>query len=207
MKRPHPFRSRHLIALLLALVLTALPVTAEDPKMEDFELLNPLLEGELSQWLVGPIAWIASKKEIEEYLQITSNQEAREFIEEFWARRDPYPQRPDNPAKELFEERKADAEAEYAEAGQPGWKTPRGRVFVTYGEPSEVDYEVAPDPQDPLIEVWVYEKNAEKGLDGEKPDRRYRFIKRGEVTEFYERLDAFERRRRRATTPPHLRRP
>lgn len=175
--------------------------------MQDFELLNPLLGPELSQWLVGPPSWIATEKEIEQYLQLTSDAAASKFIEEFWAKRDPYPQRPDNPAKKLFEDRKADAEAEYAEAGQPGWKTPRGRVFVTYGKPKEVDYEVAPDPKDPLIEVWIYEKGAEKGLDGEKPKRQYRFIKRGELTEFYERLDSFERRRRRATSRPDPRRP
>ena len=196
-----------LSVLLAGLAASAPPAWAGDPKMEDFELINPLLKPELSQWLVGPISWIATDKEIEEYLQITSNEAAETFIEEFWAERDPYPQRPDNPAEELYEERMEDAAAEYAEAGQPGWKTPRGRIFVTYGEPDEVDYEVAPDPGDPLIEVWVYAKGTEKGLDGQKPDRRYRFIKRGEVTEFYQRQSTIERRRRRATTPPHVRRP
>lgn len=194
------------LALVAVLAIPASPASAERPKKEDFELLNPLLNPELSQWMVGPISWIATEKEIEEYLLLVSDEQAEKFIEEFWARRDPYPQRPDNPARKLFEERMADAEAEYQEAGLPGWKTPRGRVFVTYGEPEEVDYEVAQDPRDPLIEVWIYDKKAEKGLDGEKPKRQYRFIKRGELTEFYERLDAFERRRRRATEPPHLRR-
>lgn len=196
-----------LLLLLPVLVALAPPVSAGDSKKEDFELINPLLRPELSQWLVGPISWIATDKEIEEYLLLTSNAAAEAFIEKFWAERDPYPQRPDNPARKLYEERMEDAAEEYAEAGQPGWRTPRGRVFVTYGEPDKVDYEVAPDPGDPLIEVWEYDKDAEKGLDGEKPDRRYRFIKRGELTEFYQRQDAFERRRRRATTPPHVRRP
>lgn len=196
-----------LLILLPVLAALAPPVSAGDPKKEDFELINPLLKPELSQWLVGPISWIATDKEIEEYLLLTSNEAAETFIEEFWAERDPYPQRPDNPARKLYEERTEDAAEEYAEAGQPGWKTPRGRVFVTYGEPDEVDYEVAPDPGDPLIEVWEYDKDTEKGLDGEKPDRRYRFIKRGELTEFYQRQTNIERRRHRATTPPHVRRP
>jgi len=206
--RRFPSSSISGFALLLALAPAVLagPASAEQPKKEDFELINPLLNPKLSQWLVGPISWIASEKEIEDYLLLVSDEAAEKFVEEFWARRDPYPQRPDNPARKLFEDRMADAEAEYAEAGQPGWKTPRGRVFVTYGEPEKVDYEVAQDPQDPLIEVWIYDKKAEKGLDGEKPKRQYRFIKRGELTQFYERLDAFERRRRQATTPPHLRR-
>jgi GWxTD domain-containing protein len=192
---------------LLVLALGTPPASAVDPKKEDFELINPLLGPELSQWLVGPISWIASEKEIQEYLQLTSSEAAESFIEEFWAERDPYPQRPDNPAKKLYEDRMKDATAQYEEAGQPGWKTPRGRVFVTYGEPDDVDYEVAPDPGDPLIEVWVYEKGTEKGLDGKKPDRRYRFIKRGELTDFYQRQRNIDRRRYRATTPPDFRRP
>lgn len=195
-------------AVVPAVVPGAVPAArADQPKKERFELVNPLLNPKLSQWLVGPIAWIATEKEIEEYLLLTSNEAAEEFIEEFWARRDPVPQRPDNPARREFEKRKEDAASRYAEGELPGWKTPRGQVFVVYGEPEEVDYEVAPDPQDPLVEVWIYGKKAEKGLDGEKPKRQYRFIKRGEVTEFYERLDAFERRRRRATQPPRPYRP
>lgn len=196
------------LGLLLGVVLAACgPLAADEPKREDFELINPLLGPELSQWLVGPIAWIAEPKEIEAYLQLTSDGAAESFVEEFWDQRDPYPRRPDNPARELYQERLEEAESLYAEAGMPGWKTDRGRVFVVYGEPEEVDYEVAPDPEDPLIEVWIYEKKAEEGLDGERPERRYRFIKRGEVTEFYERLDNLERRRRRFDRPPGSRRP
>lgn len=191
----------------LALLVPAVSVSAGKPKKEDLDLINPLLDPELSQWLVGPPSWIASEKEIDQYLKLTSDAAAEAFIQDFWARRNPYPDRPDNAAKELYDKRVKESEAKYQEAGIPGWKTPRGRVFVTYGEPSDVDYEVAPDPKDPLIEIWIYDKDADKGLDGESPKRQYRFIKRGELTEFYERLDAFERRRRTATSLPDPRRP
>lgn len=192
------------LAFVSLVGLATLPASlaADRPEREDFELINPLLGPELSQWLVGPVAWIAEEEEIEAYLRLTSDEAAEAFIEDFWERRDPYPLRPDNPARELFQERRQEAGSLYAEAGTPGWKTDRGRVYVVYGEPEEVDYEVAQDPEDPLIEVWIYGKKAEKGLDGERPDRRYRFIKRGEETRFYERLDALERRRRRFDRPP-----
>jgi hypothetical protein len=40
-------------------------------------------------------------------------------------------------------------------------------------------------PQDPAIELWVYEADAKPGLNGKQPARFYRFIKRGAVTETY----------------------
>jgi len=194
-----PGKAWILVLAALALLQAAVtpPASAGRPKQDDLELINPLLGPEYSQWLVGPIAWMADKKEIEQYLALTSDEQAQSFIDEFWRRRNPYPDRPDNALRRDFDKRIADAESDYREGGLPGYRTDRGTVFVLYGKPSEVDYEVAPDPLDPLIEVWRYEKDAEKGLDGEKPDRFYRFIKRGEVTRFYERQSAIERERNR----------
>lgn len=197
--RSRPLRKTFILLFTVLAITqaTAAPATAGRPKQDDLELINPLLGPEHSQWLVGPISWMADKKEIEQYLALTSDEQAEAFIEEFWQRRNPYPQRPDNALRREFKERIAEADSKYQEGGLPGYRTHRGTIFVLYGEPSEVDYEVAPDPLDPLIEVWRYEKNAEKGLDGEKPDRYYRFIKRGEVTRFYERQSAIERERNR----------
>lgn len=201
-------------ALLVGLAIgllgaaAAMPAAAGRPKQDDLELINPLLGPEHSQWLVGPISWMASKKEIDGYLLLTSDEQAEGFIKEFWQSRNPYPERSDNALRREFEERIAEADSQYQEGGLPGYRTPRGTVFVLYGEPEKVDYEVAPDPLDPLIEVWKYGKDAEKGLDGERPDRVYRFIKRGEVTRFYERLNAVERERnRRRLEIERMRRP
>lgn len=188
--------SKRLALTAALLVLAAAAASAGRPKQQNFELVNPLLGPEYSHWLVGPISWMADGKEIEAFLTLASDEAAAAFVEEFWSKRDPYPLRPDNPLQEQFEERAAEAEGRYGEGGIAGWRTDRGTVYVLYGEPAEVDYEVAPDPQDPLIEIWRYEKKAEEGLDGERPERVFRFIKRGEVTRFYERLNEVERRRR-----------
>lgn len=198
-------RERAPVVLALALLLVVVaPLSAGRPDYERYELINPFVSPEYSQWLLGAIAWMADEKEIEAYLALTDDEAAAEFIEAFWAERDPYPKRPDNPLREEYEERAEKADSLYAEAGYPGRRTPRGIIYTLYGEPEEVDYQVAPDPQDPLIEVWIYPKKAEKGLDRERPDRSYRFIKRDELTRFYERQSVLERRRRR---PEQLRRP
>lgn len=188
---------RFVVVLLALALLIAGPALADRPKYEKFELINPLLGPEYAQWLLGPISWIATKKEIEEYQAVTSDEEAARFIEEFWAERDPVPQRPDNPLRETFRERVEEADDLYAEGGLPGHRTDRGILHVVYGEPEEVDYQVSPEPGDPLLEVWIYPKDAPEGLDGSRPSRTYRFVKRGELTRFFDQLSARERERRR----------
>jgi GWxTD domain-containing protein len=198
------------LAIIPALVLAlawAGTTRAAPPRYEPFELINPLVGPEFTQWLVGPISWMASKKEIEGFLAIADDESASRFVERFWQERDPYPERPDNPHRELFEERAAKADSLYAEGGLPGRRTARGSIYVLYGEPEKVDHEVAPDPGDPLMEVWRYPKGHPEGLDGERPDKEYRFIKRGETTIFWERLSDAERRRRRLLERPNPRNP
>jgi GWxTD domain-containing protein len=188
----------------LVLTLGAVSVAyAGRPPYENFELIHPLLGPQHSQWLVGPISWMATRQEIDDYLALTTDEAAQRFIEEWWARRNPYPQRPDNTVRELFEERAQKADSLYPESGLPGRRTDRGVIYVLYGEPEEVDYQVGPERGDPLVEVWTYPKGAPEGLDGEKPNRGYRFIQREGVTRFYERQNPRQRQdvRRRLPDP------
>lgn len=186
------------VVLVLGLaLLCAGPALADRPNYETFELINPLLGPDYAQWLLGPVSWMADKKEVETFQTLTSDEAAAQFIEDFWAERDPYPKRPDNPLRETFRERADEADSLYAEGGLPGYRTDRGTVYVLYGEPEEVDYQVSPDPGDPLLELWIYPKDAPEGLDGNKPDRTYRFVKRDDLTRFYQRMSARDRERAR----------
>lgn len=158
-------------------------------------LLNLSLSPEYASWLVGPIARMATEEEQQAYLALTEDAEARAFIEEFWARRDPYPQRPDNPLWETFEKRAQVADRLYSEGGYLGRRTARGTIYVLYGKPDATDYQIAPNPRDPAITVWFYDDDAQPGLDGRPPAEYYRFIKRDQVTEFYQPLTGIDARR------------
>ncbi len=149
------------------------------------ELTNARLSPAYSQWLVGPVARMASEDEIDRYLALDGDAAAEAFIDAFWARRNPAPNRPDNPLRNLFDERVAEADRRYGEAGYRGRRTARGTVYVLYGEPEDVDHEIAADPRDPPVTVWKYPADAPPGLDGKRPDRVYRFVRRGDLTEFY----------------------
>ena len=65
----------------------------------------------------------------------------RNYLRQFWARRDPAPQTPGNAFQDQFYRLIARATREYREGGAaevPGWRTDRGRIYVKYGEPDEV---------------------------------------------------------------------
>lgn len=149
------------------------------------DLTNPLLSPAYAQWLVGPIARMASAEERVEYLALEDDYVAADFIEEFWRRRDPDPSAPGNPVRATFERRAEEADRKFTEAGLSGRKTDRGVIHVLYGPPERTDYEL-PRGGGPAVEVWFYPEDAPEGLDGEPPEGSYRFQKRGDVTTFYQ---------------------
>jgi GWxTD domain-containing protein len=173
------------LAVLAGVVLAPVAGARGHKEASVEELMNPLLGPAYALWLVGPIARLATSDEIAAYGRLTDDAAARAFIDEFWTRRDPEPAYPGNPARELFEGRAADADHRFAEAGIPGRRTDRGIVFVLYGAPEKEEFDISQHPDDPPILVWRYPADAAKGLDGKRPERFYRFIKRGEVTTFY----------------------
>jgi GWxTD domain-containing protein len=149
------------------------------------ELTNPFLGPEYSAWLIGPVARIATPQEIQEFLALQDDTAAAAFVQAFWDRRDPSPDKPGNPIREAFDSRAGEADRKYSEAGLLGRRTDRGTVYVVYGPPSKTDFEVSPIPNGPPLEVWTYETGAPSGLDAKRPAGLYRFIKQGDLTVLY----------------------
>jgi GWxTD domain-containing protein len=178
------------LALLLLAACAASPPAMRGPE----DLTNPFLGPEYSQWLVGPVALLASPEEREAYLAQRDDAAAARFIEGFWQRRDPRPAEPGNPLRALFESRAAEADRRFSEAGYLGRRTDRGTVFVVYGEPADTRFDVGQYVEEPPHEVWVYGDAAATGLDGRRPMASYRFARRGDLTVFYRPLRDRERR-------------
>lgn len=149
------------------------------------ELTNPFLGPEYSAWLIGPVARIASPQEVQQFLALKDDSQAEAFVQAFWDRRDPSPDKPGNPLREAFDSRAAEADRKYSEAGLLGRRTDRGTLYVVYGPPSKTDYEVSPIPNGPPLEVWTYNADAPSGLDARRPAGVYRFIKQGDLTVLY----------------------
>lgn len=162
------------------------------------DLTNPFLGPEYAQWLIGPVSGMANPDEVAAYLKLQSDGAAKTFIEEFWQRRNPRPAEGEsgNRVLQAFEARGDEADRLYGEGGFPGRRTSRGTIFVLFGAPKKVDYEVSGDPGAPPIEVWTYEPAAATGLHGKPPAGTYRFIKQGNLTVFYTAAVAARKPRR-----------
>jgi GWxTD domain-containing protein len=175
--------------LLLALLLLALLAAgcgggAGAPRSEA-ALTNPFLGPEYSAWLVGAVSHLANPQEIEKFLSLRDDSQAAAFVQAFWDHRDPAPDKPGNQIREAFDQRSADADRLYSEAGLLGRRTDRGVLYILFGPPQKVDYEVSPVPNGPPVEVWVYGAGSPSGLDGRRPSGIYRFIKSGDLTVLY----------------------
>jgi len=96
------------------------------------------LDGPYKTWLNEDVVYIISPDERTSFLQLGSNEEREQFIEAFWLRRSSNPDLPDNDFKEEHYRRIAYANEHFA-SGIPGWKTDRGRIYIIWGKPDEIE--------------------------------------------------------------------
>jgi len=96
------------------------------------------LDNAYKQWLNEDVVYIITPEERNAFLQLQTNEEREQFIEQFWLRRSSNPDLPDNDFKEEHYRRIAYANEHFA-SGIPGWKTDRGRMYIMWGPPDEID--------------------------------------------------------------------
>lgn len=187
-------RIRCLVAAGLLVSLTSVAAERDEQRSRG-DLVNVFLAPGNAQWLVGPIARMASEDEIAAYLAITEDEAAERFIDGFWARREPAEAESGPTARQLFEERAEEADRLYTEAMVPGRRTDRGTIFILYGPPDEVKFKPAKPKRGgryrsrPMssrygqVEHWIYAEG-QVGLHGRPPRRAYRFVRVGDLTRF-----------------------
>src|SRR5277367_2405898 len=96
------------------------------------------LDSQYKQWLNEDVIYIISPDERNAFLQLDTNEEREQFIEQFWLRRSSNPDLPENDFKEEHYRRIAYANEHYA-SGIPGWKTDRGKMYIIWGAPDEIE--------------------------------------------------------------------
>jgi GWxTD domain-containing protein len=100
--------------------------------------LRKELSGPFKRWLDTDVTYIISGEERKGFLQLSTDEERENFIEAFWQRRDPTPDTMENEYREEHYRRIAYANERYA-SGIPGWKADRGRIYITFGPPDEIE--------------------------------------------------------------------
>lgn len=106
-------------------------------KKSEHELYKEL-SPQYKRWLDEDVVYIITPEERRAFLHLQTNEEREQFIEAFWQRRNPDPDSPENTYKEEYYRRIAYANEHYA-SGIPGWKTDRGKIYIMWGPPDEVD--------------------------------------------------------------------
>ena len=129
--------------------VTKTPPVAEKPdplkrRLSDREERDRLkatkieLKGQYKKWLDEDVRWIITDQEAKTFKSLSNDEERDAFIEQFWQRRNPNPDSNDNEYRDEFYARIAYANEHFA-AGQPGWMTDRGHIYIAYGKPDSID--------------------------------------------------------------------
>jgi GWxTD domain-containing protein len=119
---------------------TAAPAPQKLDKEQKRKIKKTLkeLDTPYRQWLNEDVVYIIAPEERTAFLQLETNEEREQFIEQFWLRRSSNPDLPENDFKEEHYRRIAYANEHYA-SGIPGWKTDRGRMYIMWGPADEVE--------------------------------------------------------------------
>lgn len=110
----------------------------EKRKRENARSLKRELRGEYRKWLDEDVRWIITDNERKAFVQLSNDEERDQFIEAFWQRRNPDPDSEDNEFKDEHY-RRIEYANEHFPAGKPGWLTDRGRIYIVYGPPDEIE--------------------------------------------------------------------
>jgi GWxTD domain-containing protein len=131
--------NRTIWIVLVGLILIAPQVFAQpeqDPQNKPRKVKSEP-DKAFKRWLeeAGPIL---TDQERRGWDKLQTNEEREQFITTFWRLRDPDPDTEENEYREAYFERLAYVNEHFA-AGIPGYKTDRGKIYLKYGKPDEVE--------------------------------------------------------------------
>jgi GWxTD domain-containing protein len=139
------------LALSLFLVVGLVSGVARARNTEEAQLSKYYRE-----WLDRDVVYIITRPERKQFLQLSSDEARDKFIQRFWEIRNPAPGSPVNTYKDEIYERISYADAHFSiGSGEEGWRTDRGRTYITLGPPQQIQrYYGAPNLRP--IEIWFY---------------------------------------------------
>jgi GWxTD domain-containing protein len=111
---------------------------SDKERIEAQKALRQELKGAYKTWLNQDVTYIITDEEAKAFKSLSNDEERDAFIEQFWLRRNPNPDSPDNEYREEHYRRIAYANEHFA-AGKPGWKTDRGHIYIAFGKPDSTD--------------------------------------------------------------------
>jgi GWxTD domain-containing protein len=90
------------------------------------------------KWRDEDAAYLLTPEERSKFNQLRTEEACEAYIERFWSGRDSNPKTLVNEFKEEYYRRIAYANERFA-GSVPGWRTARGRAYILYGPPDEIE--------------------------------------------------------------------
>ena len=176
----------------------AKPMTDKEKRKRE-EKLRKELEGPYRKWLNEDVSYIITDEERTAFKRFSTDEEKEQFIEQFWLRRDPSPDSAENEFKEEHYRRIAYANERYA-SGIPGWKTDRGRIYITFGPPDEIEshpsggsYERPMEEGGGTTSTYPFEKWRYRWIEGINTDVNIEFVDPTMTGEYRMTMDPSEK--------------
>jgi GWxTD domain-containing protein len=111
---------------------------SDKEKFDSQKAVRQELKGAYKTWLNQDVIWIITDEETKAFKSLSNDEERDAFIENFWLRRNPNPDSPENEFREEHYRRIAYSNEHFA-AGKPGWRTDRGHIYISFGKPDSID--------------------------------------------------------------------
>jgi GWxTD domain-containing protein len=108
------------------------------------------------KWVKEDVVYIIQDDERHAFNNLTTDEEREKFVEQFWLRRDPTPGTPENEFKEEHYRRLNFVNSRFASPTVVGWKTDRGRIYISFGPPDEIDSHQSCSTSTPAYDEWRY---------------------------------------------------
>jgi GWxTD domain-containing protein len=116
----------------------------------------PQLPQQYRKWLEQDVVYLINNDEKQVFLNLATDAERDQFIQRFWELRNPNPGAPSNEFREEHYRRLEYANAHYGREGATdGWRSDRGRIYITLGPPNQINRLVAQSNLWPM-EIWFY---------------------------------------------------
>jgi GWxTD domain-containing protein len=176
----------------------AKPMTEKQRKKQE-DKLRKELETPYKKWMSEDVAYIITDEERKAFKRLNTDDERQQFIEQFWLRRDPTPDTEENEYKEEHYRRIAYANDHFA-SGIPGWKTDRGRIYITFGPADEIESHPSGGTYERPIEegggetsTYPFEKWRYRYIEGIGNDVNIEFVDTTMTGEYHLTMDPSEK--------------
>ena len=127
-----------LVCGVLLLPLAVVEAQKKRDRQRERSLRRETQDRFLKKWLKQDVSFIITSEERDAFKSLSSDEERYQFIEQFWLRRDPNPDTVVNEFRDEHYRRIAYANERFT-SGKMGWKTDRGRIYIMYGPPDQVE--------------------------------------------------------------------